>query len=222
MASKKKDKTLKAHSVLLLPACIQSLPQIEIFVINVLWLDTSVYLASSIAGGRDDAANANSLDDSRRDIEALKTQMARDKAEESEEGKKAGKVEKEKEELEAELESLSQALFEANNMVATERRLRAETESKLQRQQQDLKEELREARAKGRPSRARYSQSLKHNLSRRSRICIPTSRRVIQKNLIHIHNHIHIRARLPNVASNSRRHRDLGRGRQDVQDAQTS
>lgn len=51
MASKKKDKTLKAHSVLLLPACIQSLPQIEIFVINVLWLDTSVVrILISISG----------------------------------------------------------------------------------------------------------------------------------------------------------------------------
>ncbi|KAJ3872142.1 hypothetical protein F5051DRAFT_456754 [Lentinula edodes] len=116
----------------------------------------------SLAGGPDDVANANSLDDLRRDIEALKTQMARDKAEleklkaeldvekarREKEEEKVGKAKKEKEELEAELESLSQALFEeANNMVATERKLRAETESKLQRQQQDLKEELREARA---------------------------------------------------------------------------
>ncbi|KAJ3808447.1 hypothetical protein F5876DRAFT_78728 [Lentinula aff. lateritia] len=116
----------------------------------------------SIAGGPDDLANANSLDDLRRDIEALKTQMARDKADleklkaeldvekarREKEEEKVGKAKKEKEELEAELESLSQALFEeANNMVATERKLRAETESKLQRQHQDLKEELREARA---------------------------------------------------------------------------
>ncbi|KAJ3928973.1 MAG: hypothetical protein NXY57DRAFT_1041195 [Lentinula lateritia] len=116
----------------------------------------------SIAGGPDDVANANSFDDLRRDMEALKTQMVRDKAEleklkaeldvekarREKEEEKLGKAKKEKEELEAELESLSQALFEeANNMVATERKLRAETESKLQRQQQDLKEELREARA---------------------------------------------------------------------------
>ncbi|KAJ3911697.1 hypothetical protein F5877DRAFT_72981 [Lentinula edodes] len=87
----------------------------------------------------------------------ITAQMLHTGCRESEEGKKAGKVKKEKEELEAESESLSQALFEeANNMVATERKLRAETESKLQRQQQDLKEELREAQAKGSPSGARY------------------------------------------------------------------
>ncbi|KAJ3900489.1 hypothetical protein F5879DRAFT_925397 [Lentinula edodes] len=119
---------------------------------------TSVSLldgGGSIAGGLDDPANASSLDDSRRDFEALKTRMARDNAElenlkaelDVETGKgekeeeKVGKAKTEKEELEAELQSLSRALFEeANNMAATECKLRAETESKLQRQQQDLKD----------------------------------------------------------------------------------
>ncbi|KAJ4491005.1 hypothetical protein J3R30DRAFT_3400236 [Lentinula aciculospora] len=95
------------------------------------------------------------LDDLRKEFDVLKAQVAKDKADlEAEkvkrmkEEEKVGKVKKEKEDLEAELESLSQALFEeANNMVATERKLRAETESKLHRQEEDLKEELREARA---------------------------------------------------------------------------
>ncbi|KAJ3807630.1 hypothetical protein EV368DRAFT_65211 [Lentinula lateritia] len=72
----------------------------------------------SITGGPDDPANANSLDNLRRDIEALKTQMAKDKAElenlkaemdvrKAKRGKKAGKAKKEKEKLEAEIESIS-------------------------------------------------------------------------------------------------------------------
>ncbi|KAJ3755846.1 hypothetical protein EV360DRAFT_85516 [Lentinula raphanica] len=102
------------------------------------------------------------IEDLRRELNTLKSQLAHDNAElerhrselELERTKRLKsdenlqKATKEKADLEAELESLSQALFEeANNMVSTERKARAESESKLQTQQEELREELREARA---------------------------------------------------------------------------
>ncbi|KAF9066438.1 hypothetical protein BDP27DRAFT_1330517 [Rhodocollybia butyracea] len=108
------------------------------------------------------AAIAAQLEDLRRNFDVLKTQVTRDKVElethkellaaekskRTQEELRVTKVVKEKEALEAELESLSQALFEeANNMVATERRLRAKSEDQFRRQKEELQEELREAQA---------------------------------------------------------------------------
>ncbi|KAE9387192.1 hypothetical protein BT96DRAFT_981492 [Gymnopus androsaceus JB14] len=96
----------------------------------------------------------------RRDFENLKSQLSRDKDELAKSREELGKnrellevevrkrvkEEEGRKALEEELESLSEALFEeANNMVATERKPRAQSETNLRQQQEELREELREA-----------------------------------------------------------------------------
>ncbi|KAJ4488994.1 hypothetical protein C8J55DRAFT_487178 [Lentinula edodes] len=121
------------------------------------------------------------------------------------ERRRVGKAKTEKEELEAELQSLSQALFEeANNMAATECKLRAETESKLQRQQQDLEDVVT------------WMEVL---LTLTLFYIGIQSEAPPEPSLTNPH---------PNNNSEShpeethRGHRDLGRGRQDIQDTQSS
>ncbi|KAJ3799023.1 hypothetical protein GGU11DRAFT_807810 [Lentinula aff. detonsa] len=116
---------------------------------------------TSIAGSDASDTPTTQIEDLQRDLSTLRSQLAHDSIElerfHSElalerkkrvnEEENVRKAMREKQELEGELESLSQALFEeANKMVSTERKLRAESESRLQKEQEELKEELREAR----------------------------------------------------------------------------
>ncbi|KAE9383578.1 hypothetical protein BT96DRAFT_982508 [Gymnopus androsaceus JB14] len=123
------------------------------------------YSSSSAAADDDAYANGDlavQLTSLRRDFENLKSQLSRDKDELAKSREELGKnkeslevevrkrvkEEEGRKALEEELESLSQALFEeANNMVATERKLRAQSETNFRQQQQELREELREAQA---------------------------------------------------------------------------
>ncbi|KAJ3799010.1 hypothetical protein GGU11DRAFT_743757 [Lentinula aff. detonsa] len=96
---------------------------------------------TSIAGSDASDTPTTQIEDLQRDLSTLRSQLAHDK-------ENVRKAMREKQELEGELESLSQALFEeADKMVSTERKLRAESESRLQKEQEELEEELREARA---------------------------------------------------------------------------
>ncbi|KAF5347694.1 hypothetical protein D9757_014418 [Collybiopsis confluens] len=132
---------------------------------------SSVSLAGAISGsnGSDAAATTASLtaeleslkpliSNSTSELSALRTQLASERSQREKASLRAEQVVKEKEALEGELESLSQALFEeANNMVASERKMRAEeVESERRRRVEEVErcrremgemgEELREAR----------------------------------------------------------------------------
>ncbi|KAJ3783246.1 hypothetical protein GGU10DRAFT_361481, partial [Lentinula aff. detonsa] len=108
---------------------------------------------TSIAGSDASDTPTTQIEDLQRDLSTLRSQLAHDtcartKKKRVNEEENVRKAMREKQELEGELESLSQALFEeADKMVSTERKLRAESESRLQKEQEELEEELREARA---------------------------------------------------------------------------
>ncbi|KAF5365878.1 hypothetical protein D9757_011043 [Collybiopsis confluens] len=120
---------------------------------------SSVSLAGAISGynGSDAAATTASLtaqleslrsliSNSTSELSILRTQLASEKSQREKASLRAEQVVKEKEALEGELESLSQALFEeANNMVASERKMRAEeVESERRRRVEEVERCRRE------------------------------------------------------------------------------